>query len=81
METGPYYSITSPARFCGERNLFETLDVIADIGDGKVNLISEDRKNVIRLDLNGAVELEDILRSITSSKHFQNVVRGQYHEE
>lgn len=80
MEIMPYYSITSSARFCGERNLFESLDIIANIGSGKVDLISEDKKSVIRLDLNGAAELEDILRNITGSGHFQRALRKEISE-
>lgn len=68
------YSINSPARFCKERNVFETLNVIVDVDGGTVNLVSEDKKSIIRLDLNGAAALQDSLRSITGSERFQNAL-------
>ena len=69
-----YCQISFPGRFCDKRNVFETLNVIVDISGGTVNFISEDKKSVIRLDLNGAAELEECLRSITGSERFQNAL-------
>lgn len=71
------YLINSPARFCKERNAFETLDVVVEINGGTVDLISEDKKSVIRLDLNGTAALEDSLRSITGSGRFQGALREE----
>ena len=71
------YSISSPARFCKERNVFETLNIIVDVGRGTIDLVSEDKKSVIKLDLNGAAALEDSLRNITGSEQFQGTLREE----
>lgn len=75
METASYYSISCPARFCEERNVFETLDVIVDVDSGAVDLVSEDKKGVIRLDLIGADTLRDTLQRIAVSERFQAALR------
>ena len=68
METASYYSISCPARFCEERNVFETLDVIVDVDSGAVDLVSEDKKGVIRLDLIGADTLRPCLENKSCTK-------------
>lgn len=69
------YSISSPARFCEERNAFETLDVIVDVDGGTVDLISENKKSVIRLDLVCVDTLEEILHEIVNNKRFRSALR------
>ena len=71
-----YYSISSPARFCEERNIFESFNVIVDIENNRIELVSEDKKNVIRLDLIGVSALEETLQKIANSKHFQSTLKG-----
>lgn len=72
MKTMPYYSVSSPARFCEEECKFETINIIADIEYNKIELVSEDGKGTINLDLIGASELVDVLQKITNSKRFQS---------
>lgn len=70
-----YYSISSPARFCEKRNVFETLNVIVDIENSRIELVSEDKKDVIRLDLIGVSAFEETLQKIAKSKHFQSALK------
>lgn len=71
----PYFSINCPARFCEESNTFATFDVIVDIESDRVELVSEDKKNVIRLDLVCADELKETLQGVIGSKPFQDALK------
>lgn len=76
------YYIKSPAHFCEGSNSYSTIDIIVDIENGRIELVSEDKKDIIRLDLIGANELGDTLQKITDSKRFQTalvdtLLRGQ----
>lgn len=82
----PYFSIKVPARFCEGSNSFATLDLLMDIENDKIELVSEDRKNVIRLDVLCADGLREILQKVSNSKSFQSTLRekivehrGRYH--
>ena len=75
MEAASYYSISCPARFSEERNVFETLDVIVNVDGGTVELVSDDKKGIIRLDLIGADTLRDTLQRIAGSERFQAALR------
>lgn len=72
--------ISSPARFCEERNKFSTIDIIMDIENDRIELVSDDKKDVIRLDLIGADNLVDILQKITDSERFQAALREKFLE-
>lgn len=75
-----YYSISVPARFCRERNIFESLNVIGNIENGIIELASENTKDVIKLDLIGVAALEETLREIANSEHFQSTLREKIAE-
>lgn len=69
------YYIKSPARFCEGSNSFSTIDIIVDIENSRVELVSDDKKDVIRLDLIGADTLRDTLQRIADSERFQAELR------
>lgn len=69
------YSINSPARFRVESDTFETLNIVVDIENNSIELVSEDKKNIIKLDLTGLANLEESLSRIVNSEHFQASLR------
>ncbi len=71
METASNYSIRIPARFCTEKSKFETINAIVDIENDRIELISEDEKSILSLDLIGANELRTALQGLSGGKRFQ----------
>lgn len=71
MEAASNYSICVPARFCSERKEFETINIIVDIENDRIELISEDKARMIRLDLIGANELRTVLQGLSDGKRYQ----------
>lgn len=62
-----YISICSPARLSDG----STLDMVIDIDNNKIELISGDGKGAVGLDLICAAELEKNLNLLVNSKGFQ----------
>lgn len=81
METESYSSICIPARFCKERSEFETISAVVDIENDRIELISENRENTIRLDLIGANELSMILQELSNDKCFQAALRKKIEKQ
>lgn len=81
-----YFSVNAPARFCEESNTFATFDLLVDIENDKIELVSKDKKNVISLDVLCTDGLREILQKVSDSKSFQSALRekivehrGRYH--
>ena len=86
MKTLSCDTISLPARFNVETNAFETIDIIADIENDRIELVTEDKKDTVKLDLIGAENLGKILHGIINGKQFQAELRekivkhtGRYH--
>lgn len=75
-----YFSATVPARFCGEKGSFETIDIVADVDNRKVKLVSEEGKKTITLDLIGTAVLADVLQNLKNCTKFNNSIKKDISE-